>query len=132
MAYPVSPYIYELNGGLYAVGSGVSLDSVVINYQQGASPAQIVESFPTLKLWQVFGVLAYYLEYERVIGEYVAEGQRKFEEGSPCGEPERPVYGRPACPAGGSPGGSALQVQMSIRFLADEDLKVGIVQGLRA
>jgi uncharacterized protein (DUF433 family) len=79
VVYPVSPYIYQINDGLYVAGSRVSLDSVVINYRKGSSPAEIVESFPTLKLWQVFGALAYYLEHELVIGAYIAEGECKFE-----------------------------------------------------
>jgi uncharacterized protein (DUF433 family) len=79
VAYPVSPYIEERNGGLYIAGRRVTLDSVVINYQEGASPAKIVECFPTLKLWQVYGALAYYLENEQVIGQYIAEAEREFE-----------------------------------------------------
>ena len=80
MAYPVSSYIEERNGGLYVAGSGVSLDSVVIRFQEGASPDKIVQSFPTLKLSQVFGVLAYHLENETIINDYIAEGEREFEQ----------------------------------------------------
>lgn len=79
MAFPVSPYIEERNGGLYAAGTGVSLDSIVIRFQQGASPQKIVQSFPTLKLSQVYGVIAYYLENETTIRDYVAEGERELE-----------------------------------------------------
>ena len=79
MAYPASPHIEERNGGLYVAGSGVSVDSVVICFQEGASPDKIVHSFPTLKLSQVFGVLAYYLENETIINDYIAEGEREFE-----------------------------------------------------
>ncbi len=49
MKYPVSPYIEERDGGLYVAESGVSLDSVAIRFQQGASPEKIVHSFPALK-----------------------------------------------------------------------------------
>ena len=42
MAYPVSPYIEARYGGLYVAGTRVSLDSVVIRFQQGASPEKIV------------------------------------------------------------------------------------------
>ncbi len=79
MVYPVSPYIEERNGGLYVAGTGVSLDSVVIRFQEGASPDKIVNSFPTLKLSQVFGVLAYYLDNETIINDYIAEGERELE-----------------------------------------------------
>jgi uncharacterized protein (DUF433 family) len=82
LEYPVSPYIQERNGGLYVAGTGVSLDSVVIRFQEGASPARIVQSFPTLKLSQVYGTIAYYLENEEVVGEYLAEGARELEQAS--------------------------------------------------
>lgn len=80
MTYPPSPYIEERNGGLYVAGTGVSLDSVVIRFQQGASPEKIVQSFPTIKLSQVYGVIAYYLENEKPIHDYVAEGERELEQ----------------------------------------------------
>jgi uncharacterized protein (DUF433 family) len=83
MAYPVSPYIEERNAGLYVTGTRVSLDSVVIRFQEGASPEKIVQSFPTLKLSQVYGAIAYYLENEKTVNEYIAEGQRELERSVP-------------------------------------------------
>ena len=79
MEFPASPYVEERNGGLYVAGTRVSLDSVVIRFQEGASPERIVESFPTLKLAQVYGAIAYYLENEQMVNEYIAEGQRELE-----------------------------------------------------
>ena len=79
MAYPASPYIEERNGGLYVAGTGVSLDSVVIRFQQGASPDKIVQSFPTLRLAQAYGAIAYYLENEKTVNDYIAEGERELE-----------------------------------------------------
>ena len=70
----------ERNSGLYVRGSGVSLDSVVIRFQEGASPEKIVHSFPTLRLSQVYGVIAYYLENENAIKDYIAEGERLLEQ----------------------------------------------------
>lgn len=79
MSYPASPYVEERNGGLYISGTRVSLDSVVIHFQEGASPEKIVQSFPTLKLSQVYGAIAYYLDYGEMIKEYLAEAQRELE-----------------------------------------------------
>jgi uncharacterized protein (DUF433 family) len=78
MRYRTSPYIEERNGGLYVAGSRVSLDSVVIHFQEGASPEKIVESFSTLKLSQVYGAIAYYLANEETIREYLAESDREL------------------------------------------------------
>lgn len=79
MKYPASPYIEARDGGLYLAGTRVSLDSVVIRFQQGASPEKINQSFPTLKRAQIYGAIAYYLENEAMIGEYVTEGEREFD-----------------------------------------------------
>jgi uncharacterized protein (DUF433 family) len=79
MAFPVSPYIEERNGGLYVAGTRVSLDSILINFREGASPEKIVQAFSTLKLSQVYGAIAYYLENDETINGYLAEGQRFFE-----------------------------------------------------
>jgi hypothetical protein len=46
MAYPISPYVDERDGGLYVAGTRVSLDSAVIRFQQGASQERFVQSFP--------------------------------------------------------------------------------------
>jgi uncharacterized protein (DUF433 family) len=83
VAYPVSPYIEERNGGLYVAGTRVSLDSVAISFQEGDSPEQIVQSFPTLQLWQVYGAIAYYLENEKNINDYIAEGERELQRSIP-------------------------------------------------
>ena len=83
MAHPASPYIEERNGGLYVAGTRVSLDSVVIHFQEGVSPERIVESFPTLKLSQVYGAIGYYLENEVLIKEHLAEVEREFQRSVP-------------------------------------------------
>jgi len=83
MAYPVSPYIEERDGGLYVPGSRVSLDTLVIRFQEGDSPEQIAESLSTLKLWEVYGAIAYYLENETLVNEYIAEGERELQRAIP-------------------------------------------------
>ena len=83
MAYPDSPYVEERNGGLYIAGTRVSLDSVVISFQEGESLERIVQAFPTVKLPHVYGAIAYYLENEDMIKEYIAEGQRELERSVP-------------------------------------------------
>ena len=83
MVYPASPYIEDWDGALRIAGTRVSLASVVIGFQEGESPEQIVKSFPTLTLAQVYGAIAYYLENEKMINEYLSEVQREFERSVP-------------------------------------------------
>lgn len=79
MAFPASPYIEQRRGYLYIPGTRVSLDSVVIHFHEGASPEKIVQSFTTLELAQVYGAIAYYLENQAAVDEYIAEGEREIE-----------------------------------------------------
>jgi uncharacterized protein (DUF433 family) len=78
MRFPESKYI-DQEEGLRIAGPRVSLSSVVVSFQAGQTPQQIVDSFPTVALAQVYGAIAYYLENEQVINEYFAEVQRRFE-----------------------------------------------------
>jgi hypothetical protein len=55
------------------------LTRCVIAFQQGASPEKIVESFSTVKLSQVYGAIACYLENEKAVNDYLEEGRRAFE-----------------------------------------------------
>ena len=80
MRYPESPYVEERDGCLYVAGSRVSLDSIVVNFQEGMSPSEISQAFPTVSLAKVFGVLAYYLDYESLISEYLHDAERSFEQ----------------------------------------------------
>jgi len=76
----MAPYVETRNGGLYVSGSRVSLDSVVIRFQQGHSPERIVESLPTLQLAQVYGAIAYYLENTAAVDAYLADNDRRIAE----------------------------------------------------
>lgn len=79
MAFPASPYIDQVDGALRIAGTRVSLDSVVVGFREKESPERIVESFPTLTLAQVYGAIAYYLENQQQVDEYIAEAQRELE-----------------------------------------------------
>ncbi len=79
MAFPASQYIEERDGGLRIAGTRVSLSSVVVRFREGASPERIVQSFPTLQLPQVYGAIAYYLENQQAIDDFIAESERELE-----------------------------------------------------
>jgi uncharacterized protein (DUF433 family) len=94
VADPVSPYIENRNGALYVAGTGVSIESVVIRFQEGASPEKIANSFPTLKLSQVYGVIAYYLENEKTIDDYILEGDRELGSAAPLSQTNPELFSR--------------------------------------
>jgi len=55
----------------------VTLDSVVREFTSGATVEQIQDDFPTLSLREIYGAIAYYLDHEDRVEEYL---QRRDEE----------------------------------------------------
>lgn len=62
--------------------------------KEGASPDRIVQSFPTLKLSQVYGAIAYYLENEKTVNEYLAEGKLEMESAAPLSRTNPKLFAR--------------------------------------
>jgi uncharacterized protein (DUF433 family) len=56
-------------------GSRVSLESVLYHYKAGATPEQIACKFPSLKLADIYSVVAYYLNHRESVDEYLREAE---------------------------------------------------------
>jgi len=73
-------YVEERSGGYYLRGTRVSLDSVVHQFQQGASAESILRAFPLIgSLERVYGAIAYYLAHKGDVDAYL-ERQRQISE----------------------------------------------------
>ena len=76
----MSNYVEEHDGGYWISGTRVSLDSVVISFQQGLSPETIArECFPTLTLEEVYGAITYYLGHRVEIDSYLEKDDAEYE-----------------------------------------------------
>jgi len=75
-----SEYLQQRDGGYYIAGTRISLDSVVYAFNEGSSPEAIQEDFPLLTRAQVYGAIAYYLDHQTEIDEYLARTILEFEE----------------------------------------------------
>lgn len=73
-------YIEKRDGGYYLVGSRVSLESVIFEFLDGASPETIVDNYPTLSLEQVYGAITFYLANRSELNGYLAETEKMWEE----------------------------------------------------
>lgn len=58
----------------------VALDSVIYQFRQGRSPEATQDAFPTLSLSQIYGAIAFYLDHESEIDEYLAYNESTEEE----------------------------------------------------
>src|SRR5262245_62035301 len=65
-------YVEYRDQGYWIAGTRVSLDSVVLAFQNGLSPETIaVECFPVLTLEQVYGAITYYLSHKAEVDDYL-------------------------------------------------------------
>jgi uncharacterized protein (DUF433 family) len=70
-------YIRTDEQGAQRVGrTRVSLDSVVIAYQQGHSPETIRQQYPSLTLEEVNGAITYYLANREEVDRYLERQQQ--------------------------------------------------------
>jgi uncharacterized protein (DUF433 family) len=67
------------DGTIRIAGSRVSLDSIVHHYKIGASAEQIAQSF-VLDLADVYAAIAYYLNHEETVEEYLREQEAQGDE----------------------------------------------------
>lgn len=72
-------YVEQRDGGYWIVGTRVSLDSVVYAFLRGSSPETIAQSFPILKLEEVYGSITYYLAHQEEVHSHLRRSDREFE-----------------------------------------------------
>ena len=93
-SYVAQPPLYETDKGAIRVqGTRVSLDTVIACFSQGYTAEDIVRSFDTLKLRDVYAIIAYYLDNKEAVDAYIrrreaeaAELRREIEAQYPPGE----------------------------------------------
>jgi uncharacterized protein (DUF433 family) len=61
------------DGVLRITGSRVTLDSIVHQFQSGATAEQIQEDFPSVALSDIYAVIAWFLQHARAVEAYLSE-----------------------------------------------------------
>ena len=77
MTYSKTYVQEDAHGALRVGASDVSLDSVVIAYQQGHSAESIQQLYPLVSLEEVHGTIAFYLANQTEVHRYL-DKQRKL------------------------------------------------------
>ena len=67
----IVPLVVTEQGTIRIKGSRVSLDSVIHHFKLGATVEQIVQSFPSVSLGDVYSSIAYYLSQRQKIEGYL-------------------------------------------------------------
>jgi uncharacterized protein (DUF433 family) len=64
-------------GGVFRItGTRVTLDSIVREFKDGATPEQIQEDYPSATLSDIYLVVAYYLQHSRAVEDYLSAQAR--------------------------------------------------------
>jgi uncharacterized protein (DUF433 family) len=80
-------YVQQDPDGALRVGTlGVSLDSVVIAFQEGHSAETIQQLYPILTLEQVYGAIAFYLANRDEVARYLERQDRLWEQAREAAE----------------------------------------------
>jgi len=69
----IMPLVVTEQGTIRIKGSRVSLDSIIHHFKLGATAEQIVQSFPSLSLGDVYSSIAYYLTHRQEIEMYLEQ-----------------------------------------------------------
>jgi len=72
-------YVEQRDGGYWITGTRVSLDSIAYGFLRGAAPESVAQSFPVLKLEEVYGAITYYLSHRAEVDSYLQQHDREFE-----------------------------------------------------
>ena len=67
------PLVVTEQGTIRIKGSRVSLDSIFYHFKLGATAEQIVQSFPSLSLGEVYSTIANYLTHRQDVEEYLQQ-----------------------------------------------------------
>jgi uncharacterized protein (DUF433 family) len=74
-------YIRTDEHGAMRIGqTRVSLDSVVIAFQQGHSPGTIRQQYPSLSLEEVYGAITFYLANRETVDQYLERQQKLWDD----------------------------------------------------
>jgi uncharacterized protein (DUF433 family) len=99
------PLATDSHGVVRVGGTRVTLDVVVHAFDAGASPEEIVQSFPTLALPDVYATIAFVLRHRAEVDGYLAQQateaeviRRKIEERFPTAELRQRLRARQARP----------------------------------
>ena len=73
------PLSEDRAGVLRITGTRVSLDSVIYAFNEGATPEEIIQQYPTLNLADTYAVISYYLQNRAEVEMYLEQrrGQRQ-------------------------------------------------------
>ena len=74
------PPLYATDEGVVRIkGTRVSLDTVIVAFQNGSTAEQIAYKYPSLNLADIYAVITYYLRHRQPVETYLAQQRQETE-----------------------------------------------------
>jgi uncharacterized protein (DUF433 family) len=73
------PLSTDADGVIRVAGTRVTLDTVIDTFMTGASPEEIAQDFPVLRLDDVYAVITYYLRHRTEVDASLRERRARAE-----------------------------------------------------
>jgi uncharacterized protein (DUF433 family) len=73
------PLSTDADGVIRVAGTRVTLDTVIDAFLTGASPEELAEDFPVLRLDDLYAVLTYYLRHRDEVDAYLRKRRTRAE-----------------------------------------------------
>jgi uncharacterized protein (DUF433 family) len=77
--HPLIVPLATQDGVIRVAGTRVSLESVLVTFNEGSPPEEIVQQYPSLPLADVYTVIAYYLRNRAELDSYLAQQNARRE-----------------------------------------------------
>ena len=74
------PLKLDTSGAVRVGGTRVTLDTVVMAFEEGATAEEIMQQYPSLRLADIYSVIGYYLQRREEVEEYICEREKRGEE----------------------------------------------------
>ena len=71
------PLQIDADGVVRVGGTRVTLETIVIAFQQGATAEEIAQQYPTVPLSDIYAAIAYYLRHRDEVEAYLTDGKRQ-------------------------------------------------------
>ncbi|HEU4714875.1 MAG TPA: DUF433 domain-containing protein [Pyrinomonadaceae bacterium] len=79
MNFTDSSFLTQSDGAIRVVGSRLTLDTLAPHIQRGCTAAEIHDSFPSVSVEQIAGVMAWYKNHQAAAEEYLRAGDAEAE-----------------------------------------------------
>jgi uncharacterized protein (DUF433 family) len=73
------PLVADAEGVIRVAGTRVTLDTVAEAFDEGATPEEIAQQYPSLSLANIYSVVGYILRHRDEVAEYLAQRNKHKE-----------------------------------------------------